>query len=149
MSRLFPVLLSLVGCAHSGGFEAAASGPDDEAVKALVEQHFQAHVADQDALLSLWSTAGAHVSHLEHGQMVTVPATEAIALWSSSVDPSSSWQIEDVQVINSSVSTVAARLHWNGTDYAEHLTLLKDGGSWRLVSKTYSADAPVGFSGGY
>lgn len=151
MSRLFPVLLSLAGCAHSGGFEAAAAGPDDEqAVKALVEQHFQAiHVADQDALLSLWSTDGAHVSHLEGGRMVTVPAAEAIALWSSRVDSSSSWQIEDVQVIDSSVSTVAARLHWNDTDYAEHLTLIKDSGSWRLVSKTYAAEAPAGFSGGY
>jgi hypothetical protein len=60
------------------------------------------------------------------------------------VDPSSHWQIEDVQVIDSSVSTVAARLRWNGTDYAEHLTLLKADGSWRLVSKTYVAQGAVG-----
>lgn len=79
---------------------------------------------------------GATMSYTENGKLVTVPISELYAYFDKTGPHQATYKIETVKIAGD-VAIVSIDSKFGDTAFDDMFTLVKDGDSWKIVSKVY------------
>lgn len=78
----------------------------------------------------------ATMSYSENGKLITVPISELYAYFDKTGPHSASYKIENVKIAGD-VAVVSIDSKFGDTSFDDMFTLVKDGSTWKIVSKVY------------
>lgn len=79
---------------------------------------------------------GATMSYTEKGKLVTVPISELYAYYDKTGPHQATYRIESVKVAGD-IAIVSIDSKFGDTSFDDMFTLVKDGDTWKIVSKVY------------
>lgn len=121
--------------------------PAETAVRAVVQQHIDGIVqADIEKLQAAWDTKAGRINFMARGKdgrqiVQSAPIAESFKMWTQSKSRGARGAIQSVDVVNNNMAMAKARIVFGGEIYDDYLVLLKTGGDWKLVSKTYTSQS--------
>jgi hypothetical protein len=122
---------------------ALGQGPDEQEVRAVVNQYFQGHATGDPAEMrkAFWPTA--HIEGIREGKFVSWTAEEYCSRFNGkpAADEASRKRTIDRVDVSGTAAMAGATLVHGKTTFTDYFVLLKEGNTWKIANKVYSSRA--------
>ena len=120
---------------------AGAQSPDDQAVRAAIQQYFRGHATADAAEMRKAFLPTAHIEGIRNGEFVSWTAEEYSSRFTGkpATDESSRVRRIDSVDISGSAAMVKATLVHGATTFTDYFVLLKVDGAWKIANKVYAS----------
>jgi hypothetical protein len=134
-TRFFAVLLLLAPLAGR------AQSPDEQGVRAAVQQYFRAHATADSALMRTAFLPTAHIEGIREGGFVSWTVADYSSRFNGrpAADEASRKRTIDRVDVSGTAAMAAATLVHGATTFTDYFVLLKVNGAWKIANKVYSS----------
>lgn len=121
---------------------AAATGTDQQAITAVIQQYMNGGIAGSSEVMSPAFHKDATIFGYLGPDFIGAPI-QGLFDWVDQNPPASGLQGEIASInIESTIATVRVELHnWSGHRFTDMFTLLKVDGDWKIISKVFHLHA--------
>jgi hypothetical protein len=120
---------------------AAAQQPEEQAVRAAIEQYFRGHATADSAEMRKAFLTSAHIEGIRNGQFVSWTAEEYSSRFTGKPAADERTRVRRIDSIDVSGTAAIARatLVHGATTFTDYFVLLKVDGAWKIANKVYSS----------
>lgn len=137
MKKLLLGLLLVCAALAQGQFIAAETASEDVAgITKALDLYVAAAVKGDSNVAKPAFAPAATMSYNENGKLVTVPISELYAYFDKTGPHDAAYKIESIKVAGD-VAIVSIDSKFGKTAFDDMFTLVKDGDTWKIVSKVY------------
>jgi len=118
-----------------------AQSPDEQAVRATVNQYFQGHATASPDEMRKAFLPTAHIEGIRNGTFVSWTAEDYSSRFTGkpAPDEASRRRTIDTVDVSGSAAMVKATLVHGATTFTDYFVLLKVDGEWKIANKVYSS----------
>lgn len=136
MKRIFQLTLVAVVLFYGFAEAAESEGKDLAGIAKALDLYAGAAIKGDSKVAQPAFAPGATMSYAEKGKLVTVPISELYAYFDKTGPHQATYKIESVKIAGD-VAIVSIDSKFGDTSFDDMFTLVKDGDTWKIVSKVY------------
>lgn len=135
-SVLAIVMLGFLSAWTTIAIASETQNEDMAGITAALNSYVEAAIKGDSRVAQPVFAPKATMSYSENGKLITVPISELYAYFDKTGPHSASYKIENVKIAGD-VAVVSIDSKFGDTGFDDMFTLVKDGSTWKIVSKVY------------